>query len=311
MEWRRVSAMMLMLVLPFAVVLALLAQPARWRDALLLALLAVIAIAIGQLVVTQPQTILPGRRTSERILRTLLLVAAITLTQAAVFLWLKDQPFDRWTGAGFFCAGLFSGAVGFGELIARYRDNPDRLLGAPATAAYIAVNVAAGVAALALVRHFEVFGQASTPNAALKEVLLASFGAIAFFRSSLFTARIGEADIGIGPSTLLKALLESTDRLVNRAQAEDRAEDVGNCMAGIDFDKAKVALPALCFVLYEGLTPAEQTAVANQIADLAAQTIDPFAKSRILGVYLLRQVGASVLARAVHTLGNSIRVTPA
>jgi len=227
----------------------------------------------------------------------------------AVVIYVEKLPFSATILTQLVSVGVFAGAVGYAELLSRYRDDPVRLLAADPTAMYVAVNVVAGIGALALVKEFSVFGSAAAPQAhqATYEALLASFGAIAFFRTSLFTARVGGTDIDVGPATLLKSLLASSDFMVNRKQASDRADEVQRTMARVDFDKAKSTLPVLCFTLVEGITPDQQKLVAEQIQKLADDTtIEPTAKATILGVYLLRQVGADVLARAVTVLGDRI-----
>jgi hypothetical protein len=96
--------------------------------------------------------------------------------------------------------------------------------------------------------------------------------------------------------------------MVNRDQAQGRATDVAGIMRDVDFDKAWASLPSLCFVLVENITPAEQDGVGDQIKRLASATdVSREQKSIILGVYLIRQVGADVLDLAVQALGAEIR----
>lgn len=201
-------------------------------------------------------------------------------------------------------AGL-SGLVAYGELLSRYKDSPVRLFSASPTPLYILVNVAAGLAAIVLVRQLHVLDHQSSPR--LYEILLASFGAIAFFRTSLFTIRVGGSDVGIGPAALLQSLLDAADMMIDRDQAQGRAEDVAETMAKVNFDKAQLALPTLCFTLVQNLTADDQKNVADQIKNLAAtEKIAAESKTIILGVYLIRLVGADVLLRAVRALGNEI-----
>ena len=240
-----------------------------------------------------------------RLLRTAAIATFCVLFLGAACFYVLRWDVTRLNVAQLLLVGLSAGAVGYGELVSRYRDDPRRLLAAQATALYIAVNITAGIAALALVKLLGVLdGHA---HRTLYEVLLAAFGAIAFFRTSLFTARIGGTDVGIGPSTLLKSLLDASDLLINRGQATRRADDVAPIMNGVDFQKAKTTLPTLCMTLVEGFPDDQRKQLGDQIAQLDSDTtIEPTAKTTILGAYLIRQFGIDVLASAVATLGNRI-----
>jgi hypothetical protein len=174
---------------------------------------------------------------------------------------------------------------------------------------YVCVNIAAGAAALALVKEFEVFAPETgkLDHHLIYEAMLAGFGAIAFFRTSLFTVRVAGSDVGIGPSALLKALLDSSDMMLNRLQAFRRASVVDDIMGAVDFDKAKAALPTMCFTLLTEFPSDVQDRVGKQIAELDANAAIPKeTKAKILGVYMIQQVGAEVLDRAVKALGTAI-----
>jgi hypothetical protein len=200
----------------------------------------------------------------------------------------------------------FAGVVAYGELVSRYHDSPARLIGAPPTPLYLLINIAAGIAALLIVEKLGLTANTKAPR--LYAILLAGFGALAFFRTSLFTLRVAGADIGIGPSAVLQSLLAAADRMIDRDQAQGRATDVAGIMREVDFDKARYALPSLCFVLVENMTPADQEGVSQQIQRLAeAAGISADQKAIILGVYLIRQVGADVLDLAVQALAPEIR----
>jgi len=70
---------------------------------------------------------------------------------------------------------------------------------------------------------------------------------MAFFRSSLFTIRVGDKDVPLGLGLILQVLLDVTDRAVDRGRARPRALLVGKVMDKVLFKKAQVALPAYCF----------------------------------------------------------------
>ncbi len=277
--------------------------------ALLILLAAALAFWLGCFVTSYrsaPGNAAIARQNLQHMLRTAAIATfSILFLGAACFYVLRWQV-TRLNVAQLLIVGLMAGAVGYGELVSRYRDDPRRLLAAQATALYIVVNITAGIAALALVKLLDVFG--GHAHRALYEVLLAGFGAIAFFRTSLFTARIGGTDVGIGPSTLLKSLLDASDLLINRGQATRRADDVAPIMGGIDFQKAKTTLPTLCMTLVEGFPDDQRKQLGDQIAQLDSDmTIERTAKTTILGAYLIRQFGTDVLARAVVTLGDRIK----
>jgi hypothetical protein len=207
----------------------------------------------------------------------------------------------------FFVAG-FSGLVAYGELVSRYRDSVVQLISAPPTPVYLLANIAAGIGALLIVHRLGIVSDTRAPR--LYEVMLASFGAVAFFRSSLLTVRVGGTDIGIGPSALLQALLGAADRMIDRDQAQGRGTDVAGIMRKVCFAKAQVALPTLCFTLVEDMAPSDQKGVSDQIRSLAEAADIRDAKAIILGVYLIRQVGADVLELAVQALGPEISRDP-
>ncbi len=225
--------------------------------------------------------------------------------------WLPHPGDERWrTVIDRAIVAWFSGFVAYAELVSRYHDSPARLVGAPPTPLYFLINIAAGIAALLIVNRLGIVANTKAPR--LYAILLAGFGAIAFFRSSLFTVRIGDTDVGIGPSALPQSLLAAADRMINRDQAQGRANDVAGTMRDIDFDKARTSLPSLCFLLVENITPADQEGVSDQIKRLAAASdVSADQKSIILGVYLIRQVGADMLDLAVQALGAEIRRRPA
>ena len=233
-------------------------------------------------------------------------MAMLLLIGLSAFL-LGDLASSRHLYLDLVFVSFFGGCIGFAELTQRYTDDPGRLFGSLPTVAYVCVNMAAAVAALDLVIVFDVF-PASAAHREIYEVLTAGFGSIAFFRSSLFTARVGDKDVDVGPSTLLKSLLETSDREINRWQAIDRVDDLATVMSDVDFAKAKVVLPMLCFRTVENVPREQQAQMATVIVEIAAeQALTDKHRSIILGSKLISIVGPVVLDRAVKALGGSIK----
>jgi len=207
----------------------------------------------------------------------------------------------------YIAVALFGLLVGAGELVARYRDAPDRALRTPPALLYAGINLVAAVAALAVIRVFDWnFGSAGD-QARLVQVLVAGFASMALFRSSLFNVRIGDADVPVGPASFLKVILEAADRGVDRERAEERVPEVMQAMTGVSFQKAYAGLPVLCFELMQNVPDQDQRMVAEEVKTLAADPMDDSLKVVVLGLKLMNVVGSSVLLKAVESLAPRIR----
>ena len=199
-------------------------------------------------------------------------------------------------------AGLLGAAVGLAELLSRYKDQPWRAVSTPPAISYIFINALSSVVALDLCLIFKVdLGRdPSNPLASeVKLVLLAGFGSMSFFRSSLFTVRVGGHDVGIGPSTVLQSILDATDREVDRRIAIYRDKIVKQVTASITFEKAKVALPAYCIGLMQNLTDAEQAELGKDLDLIGTKNMSDDDKARLLVLALVNCVGPDVVRQAV------------
>jgi hypothetical protein len=213
-------------------------------------------------------------------------------------------------GAG---AALIGGLVGAGELLSRYRDRPEEVLARPGLV-YVALNAAIAAAAFTLIRVFAWrFGvpaaEGDSGTLLATQLLVAGFGSVALFRSSLFTVRVGDQDIGIGPSALLTVALGTADRAVDRQRGLDRSSEVRHIMDGVSFEKAADRLPTYCFeVAMQNVSEEEQREVGNVVNRLRTTTVlDDEMKVLILGAALLTVVGRRMLEAAVVALGDRIR----
>jgi hypothetical protein len=201
--------------------------------------------------------------------------------------------------------------VGLAELVARYRSDPGYALTRPLAWLYIAVNAFAGVIALLLIRAFDwKFGQ--TENIDLFRILVAGFAAIAFFRTSFFTATIGGTTIGVGPSLVLGSLLDACDRDVDRKSAAKMAEIATDENLG-DLDPGSVmsALPVLCLALMQNFPASDQAQLAADISRIRNDTtLAGQAQMRAVVIQLAKQLGAP-LVNAVLRNGRGLFTRPA
>ncbi len=203
---------------------------------------------------------------------------------------------------------VFGAIVGASELLARYRDAPLSALRTRPAVSYVVVNAIAALGALLLIRAFGIeFGVARPEAIPWTQALVAGFGSMAFFRSSLFTVRVGESDVAIGPGIFLQIILFAADRACDRERAQPRSVVVNEIMEAVSFDKAQQALPTYCFGLMQNVPPSEQQQFAQQIAALASSQMSDSIKTLNLGLALMNVVGEGVLRAAVRALGTKIQ----
>lgn len=217
----------------------------------------------------------------------------------ATILWTTDlEPaWNYWFAAGI---GL---AVGATELMARYRDAPFASIASLPGFTYMAVN--AGAAALA---YYLIDGIDSLDLSPAMHVLTAGVGAMAFFRSGLFTARFGDEDVAVGPNMILQIMLQALDRAYDRDRAQPRSIETVDIMAGISFAQSKKALPSICFNLMQNVATEEQEALAKEVEALERQSdIADEGRSLILGLALMNIVGVKTLRAAVDAMGTSLQ----
>jgi hypothetical protein len=223
------------------------------------------------------------------------------------------------TFAGFLsyvAAGAIGALVGIGELVARYRDAPVRALKTLPAHVYVGLNVCAAAGALFLIEAFDLTlgSQLKGTTLTIVRVLASGFGAMAVFRSSVFTGRIGDQDVPLGPQAFLQVVLAAADRAVDRLRAIDRAAGVVHAMAGVSFNKAYQALPTFCLALMQNLPREDQAALGRQVTALQASTMDELTKSLVLGLALMNAVGENVLLNAIEAAriknAAAVSVTP-
>lgn len=201
---------------------------------------------------------------------------------------------------------LLGGSVGAGELISRYKDSPARAVSCLGGLAYISLNAVASVSALALLKLFDVDLGAEGTERDWLQVLVAGFGAMVVLRSSLFIARVGDQDVGVGPSGVLTQFLDAADRAVDRSRATARTKQASELVQGLDYAKARAALPLYCLWLLQNPDRAAATALANQVKQLDQEEIPEAIKTASLAIALMNLVGPGVLKSAINTLEHDL-----
>jgi hypothetical protein len=137
--------------------------------------------------------------------------------------------------------------------------------------------------------------------------VLSGISAMAIFRSSLFVRRIGDKDVGVGPSSFLQIFLNAADAEVDRQRAVLRGSAVNRITAGLDYRKTFAALPPYCLALMQNLSDDAQRDLAKALDLLDKDAMPNELKVAVLGLELVNVVGVAVLEQAVHSLGDRIK----
>jgi hypothetical protein len=207
----------------------------------------------------------------------------------------------------YLAVALMGALVGGAELTSRYRDAPQNALRTIPGAVYVVLNLAASMLALALTRTYGWSFGASGGSLRWTQVLVAGAGAMALFRTSLFTVRAGDRDIGVGPGSFLQIFREAADRAVDRVRARARGLLVGKLMAGIDYTKAYEGLIPYSLALMQNVPDEEQQKMIHAVELLNNEQVDEAIKVRILGLHLMNVVGPDVLTAAVDALRDEMK----
>ncbi|CCE00080.1 hypothetical protein [Bradyrhizobium sp. STM 3809] len=213
------------------------------------------------------------------------------------------QLSDLW----YFGVPAIGAAVGVTEVISRYKDAPFLAAQTGPARAYVLVNALAALFAYVLIRNFD-FKFGAQDQVILVQALVASLGSMAFFRSSLFSMKVGETDVSVGPAIFFQILLFATDRACDRERAKPRSADVIRIMQGVSFELARDSLPSFCFELMQNIPASEQQKFRLVIDALASsQRMPDSVKVLNLGLMLMNAVGQQVLEAAVAALGEKIQ----
>lgn len=207
----------------------------------------------------------------------------------------------------FVAVAALGALVGGAELTSRYRDAPWKALYTWPALVYIALNLAASALALAMIRGYAWTFGATGSSLRWTQVLVAGVGAMALFRTSLFTVRAGDHDIAVGPGSFLQIFRDAADRAVDRVRARARGLAVGKLMEGIDYKKASEGLIPYCLALMQNVPDDEQKKLLHAVELLNKEQIEGAVKVRILGLHLMNVVGPDVLTAAVEALRNEMK----
>jgi hypothetical protein len=174
-------------------------------------------------------------------------------------------------------AALCGAGLGATELLSRYRDAPFETLRVRSARNYLLLNGLLAVISLFLLQTI-ASGLIPETNSRLEkaiyEVLIAGFGGALLFRSAIVRSRIGDADIGVGPSFVIETLLATTDRQVDRQRAIDRADKVAPLMSDLNVAVVTTVLVPYSLSLLQNLSAQERQDIETKVESLVTKKVD-------------------------------------
>lgn len=188
------------------------------------------------------------------------------------------------------------------ELLSRYRDEPFKVIAQSHFAwIYLALN---GI--LALGAHWVLVTSEWGENASNVDLaglaLSAGLGAAVILRSRVFTARLGDEQVSIGPGYVVDQLLAIIDAQIDRRRALQRVQIVVDAMDSKDFEKAKTFASTMITGSRQNLSLQEQKDLAAQIREVQDRRISDQEKSYALGFILLDFMGEEFLDEITRRL---------
>lgn len=195
------------------------------------------------------------------------------------------------------------------ELLSRYRDEPFKVIATSQFAwVYLLLN-----ALLALGAHGVLLDSSYAPIADAAEVpsgraalgMIAGLAAAVVLRSKVFTARIGDEQVSIGPGYVVDQLLSIIDAQIDRRRALERVRIVVDVMTGRDFEGSKQHASTMVTGSRQSLSLQDQKDLANQMREIIDRQIPDQEKSYALGFVLLDFMGEEFLREVATNLPKS------
>jgi hypothetical protein len=228
--------------------------------------------------------------------RSLALAMAVVLSVVAFFIvrWQDKNHLPMHTGPVLLALGLgfLAGAI---EAFTRYRDAPFKaVLKSVYGWLYLLFNAGFSVAAYGGALWWDKI-DAVTPIDRLELALAAGLGGAVLARARIFSVKVGDNDVVIGPAFLLDQLLARLDREIDRERYRERYRErtrlVLEATKGIDFTPTARYARTLIFGSRQNLAAEQRVALFKKIRELESSAADGEQKLLALGFEILNVMG--------------------
>ena len=240
----------------------------------------------------------------------LLLLAIGGLVFLGIWIGHGNPAIDRnrlflWSAVTF----TFGLLVGLSEILSRYRDEPLLAATTAAGTAYALLNGAISLAAFAVIRRYPKQIFSGLENDLFLTAIVAGFGAMAVFRSKLFTFRTPDGkEIPIGPSIVLDSILRTIDNKIDRKRATERQEQVFRSMLPLH-DFANISKYVLASLnSFQNLSDTDKSDIKQVIDDYSKRNEWPDTlKSLGLGFAFLNIAGEENYDEVMRNINDFVK----
>ncbi len=200
---------------------------------------------------------------------------------------------------------LFGVSVGLSEILSHYRDEPLLATATPVGMVYLVLNGLLSLAAFVVLRKYPTQIFPAVKDDYFLTAVIAGFGAMAVFRSKLFTYRTDDGkDVAIGPSIVLDTIFKTIDAKIDRSRATARQVRIFDQLH--DFESMANYIEASLFS-FQNLSQDDKTQIKTVLDQYRQMTAWPGTlKCMGLGFAFLNIAGDENFDRVVNNLKQFI-----
>lgn len=201
------------------------------------------------------------------------------------FLWSSYDSESQYLYFFAFSLGMLAAAA---EIIQKFRGEPLDAVGTWEAFSYHIFNGLLSVMALFILIAFKG-GVPADSLSKISYVVTAGLGSILIMRSKLFSVKVGDDEIAVGPEQIITVFLRFMENAIDRVRATSRIEFVRSTMDDLDFDTISDYTVTMLDAMQADEKARER--LGKSIFEIGEKEIDPQLKSYRLGFCLLNDMG--------------------
>ncbi len=184
--------------------------------------------------------------------------------------------------------------VAVAELFTKFRDEPLEVLKKSPAWLYLLFNMVIASITLYMLTKTNLFHAANELDY-LKVGLTAGLGSTILMRSKFLKINLNGQEAAIGPEIIINVFLETLEHAIDRNRALVRKQIVEQCMADIDFAKAKDYVVTTIIASSQTVSAEETKTLIAEAENIATSALDTIEKSCALGYLVLDIMGEKFL----------------